>query len=104
MTRTDAPTPDGSVSAQITRAVVGVFRDYTGRGPTKARTFLTRTALDFALTAADADARSGTTARRSSGSRPPRTSASCCRPSTPRSGGIGSGCSLDKHRAHPRIR
>ena len=40
MTSPDAPRTDGSMAAQITKAVVGVFRDYTGRGPTKARTFL----------------------------------------------------------------
>ena len=36
----DAPSHDGPVGAAITKAVVGVFRDYTGRGPTKARTVL----------------------------------------------------------------
>jgi uncharacterized protein YbcI len=40
MTSPHEPRTDGSLSAQITRAVVGVFRDHTGRGPTKARTFL----------------------------------------------------------------
>jgi uncharacterized protein YbcI len=40
MTSPDAPSTDGPVSAAITKAVVGVFRDYTGRGPTKARTYL----------------------------------------------------------------
>jgi uncharacterized protein YbcI len=40
MTSPDEPRTDGPLGAQITRAVVGVFRDYTGRGPTKARTFL----------------------------------------------------------------
>jgi uncharacterized protein YbcI len=36
----DEPRTDGPLAAQITTAVVGLFRDYTGRGPTKARTFL----------------------------------------------------------------
>ena len=40
MTSQDPRAPDGQVTASITKAVVGVFRDYTGRGPTKARTFL----------------------------------------------------------------
>jgi uncharacterized protein YbcI len=39
LTSPDAPRNDGSAAAQITKAVVGVFRDYTGRGPTKARTY-----------------------------------------------------------------
>ncbi len=38
-TPADRPT-DGPLAAAITRGVVGVFRDYTGRGPTKARAFL----------------------------------------------------------------
>jgi uncharacterized protein YbcI len=40
MTSPDEPRTDGPLAAQITKAVVGVFRDYTGRGPTKARTFV----------------------------------------------------------------
>jgi uncharacterized protein YbcI len=40
MTSRDEPRTDGPLAAQITTAVVGLFRDYTGRGPTKARTFL----------------------------------------------------------------
>jgi uncharacterized protein YbcI len=40
MTSPDEPRTDGPLSAEITKAVAGVFRDYTGRGPTKARTFL----------------------------------------------------------------
>ena len=40
MTSPHYPRTDGPLTAQITNAVVGVFRDYTGRGPTKARTFL----------------------------------------------------------------
>jgi len=35
----DRPT-DGPLGAAITKAVVAVFRDYTGRGPTKAQSFL----------------------------------------------------------------
>jgi len=45
----DEPRTDGSASAQITRAVVGVFRDYTGRGPTKARTFLNENTVHVLL-------------------------------------------------------
>lgn len=30
--------PDGRLNAAISNAVVGIFRDYLGRGPTKART------------------------------------------------------------------
>ena len=45
----DEPRTDGPVSAQITRAVVGVFRDYTGRGPTKARTFLNENTVHVLL-------------------------------------------------------
>jgi uncharacterized protein YbcI len=40
MTSPNYTRTDGPLTAQITNAVVGVFRDYTGRGPTKARTFL----------------------------------------------------------------
>jgi uncharacterized protein YbcI len=40
MTSPDVSRANGSLTAEITRAAVGVFRDYTGRGPTKARTFL----------------------------------------------------------------
>ncbi len=40
MTSQEPRAPDGPVAASITKAVVGGFRDYTGRGPTKARTFL----------------------------------------------------------------
>jgi uncharacterized protein YbcI len=35
----DEPRTDGPLAVQITTAVVGLFHDYTGRGP-KARTFL----------------------------------------------------------------
>ena len=40
MTTPDSRPTDGSTAAAMTKAVVAVFRDYTGRGPTKARTFL----------------------------------------------------------------
>src|SRR4051794_37101955 len=33
---------DGAVSAALSNAVVGLVRDYTGRGPTKARTSISR--------------------------------------------------------------
>jgi uncharacterized protein YbcI len=33
---------DGSVSAAVSNAVVGLVRQYTGRGPTKARTHISR--------------------------------------------------------------
>jgi uncharacterized protein YbcI len=49
MTSPDASRTDGALSAEITKAVVGVFRNYTGRGPTKARTFLTRTPCTSSL-------------------------------------------------------
>jgi uncharacterized protein YbcI len=32
---------NGSVSAEISKGIVGIMRDYTGRGPTKARTTIT---------------------------------------------------------------
>ena len=49
MTSPDPARTDGPLSAQITRAVVGVFRDYTGRGPTKARTFLNENTVHVLL-------------------------------------------------------
>jgi uncharacterized protein YbcI len=49
MTSPDEPRTDGPLSADITRAVVGVFRDYTGRGPTKARTFLNENTVHVLL-------------------------------------------------------
>jgi len=33
-------TPKGSISAAISSAVVQLMREYTGRGPTKARTYV----------------------------------------------------------------
>lgn len=33
------PTPDGELNAAIARAVVGIYRDIAGRGPTRARVF-----------------------------------------------------------------
>lgn len=35
---TDAPSPAGSITAAISNAAVQILADYTGRGPTKART------------------------------------------------------------------
>ena len=40
MPESDDRTSDGPLAASITKAVVAVFRDYTGRGPEKAQTFL----------------------------------------------------------------
>jgi uncharacterized protein YbcI len=39
----------GTQSAAITKAVVGIFRDYTGRGPTKARTFVNEDMINVLL-------------------------------------------------------
>jgi uncharacterized protein YbcI len=49
MTSPEPLSTDGSVSAQITKDAVGVFRDYTGRGPTKARTFLNENMVQVLL-------------------------------------------------------
>jgi uncharacterized protein YbcI len=49
MMNSDRAPADGSVSAAITKAVVGVFRDYTGRGPTKARTTVTEDVIHVLL-------------------------------------------------------
>src|SRR5215208_3896077 len=49
MTSPDTSRTDGPLAAQITRAVVGVFRDYTRRGPTKARTFLNENTVHVLL-------------------------------------------------------
>lgn len=35
---TDAPSPAGSITAAISNAAVQILAEYTGRGPTKART------------------------------------------------------------------
>ena len=42
MPNPDDRATDGPLAASITKAVVAVFRDYTGRGPTKAQTFLNK--------------------------------------------------------------
>jgi uncharacterized protein YbcI len=39
----------GTQSAAITKSVVGIFRDYTGRGPTKARTFVNEDLIQVLL-------------------------------------------------------
>jgi uncharacterized protein YbcI len=49
MTSPDESRTPGSLSADITKAVVGVYRDYTGRGPTKARTFLNENTVHVLL-------------------------------------------------------
>ena len=49
MTSHGASRTDGPLAAQITKAVVGVFRNYTGRGPTKARTFLNENTVHVLL-------------------------------------------------------
>jgi uncharacterized protein YbcI len=49
MTSPEESRTPGSLSADITKAVVGVFRDYTGRGPTKARTFLNENTVHVLL-------------------------------------------------------
>jgi uncharacterized protein YbcI len=41
MTAQDAPPPTGVLAGQISRAVVQLFREYTGRGPTQAHTTIT---------------------------------------------------------------
>jgi uncharacterized protein YbcI len=38
----DARTSNGAAAAEISRRAVQILREYTGRGPTKARTVLTR--------------------------------------------------------------
>jgi uncharacterized protein YbcI len=38
----DTSTTNGAVAAEISRRAVQILREYTGRGPTKARTVLTR--------------------------------------------------------------
>jgi uncharacterized protein YbcI len=44
-TRTD----DGSVSADISRRAVQILREYTGRGPTKARTVISKDTVAIVL-------------------------------------------------------
>jgi uncharacterized protein YbcI len=41
MTTHDNPPPTGVLAGQISRAVVQLFREYTGRGPTQAHTTIT---------------------------------------------------------------
>jgi len=41
MTTATAPPPTGVLAGQISRAVVQLFREYTGRGPTQAHTTIT---------------------------------------------------------------
>ena len=57
MTSPESRPTDGPLAAAITKAVVAVFRDYTGRGPTKARTFfndnLVQVLLEDTLTTAE---------------------------------------------------
>jgi uncharacterized protein YbcI len=40
---------DGTVAAEISRRAVQILREYTGRGPTKARTILTRDTVAIVL-------------------------------------------------------
>jgi uncharacterized protein YbcI len=44
-----ARTQDGSVAADISRGAVRVLREYTGRGPTKARTVMTEDTVAIVL-------------------------------------------------------
>jgi uncharacterized protein YbcI len=41
MTTVAPPTPTGVLAGQISRAVVQLYREYTGRGPTQAHTTIT---------------------------------------------------------------
>jgi uncharacterized protein YbcI len=45
----DTRTQDGSVAADISRGAVRVLREYTGRGPTKARTVINRDTVAIVL-------------------------------------------------------
>ena len=51
------PTETGSPERQISRGVVAIYKDYTGRGPTHARTvitdFLSTTVVEDSLTKAE---------------------------------------------------
>ncbi len=51
MTETDehVALDDGAVSAALSNAVVGLVREYTGRGPTKARTSISRDLVSVVL-------------------------------------------------------
>lgn len=42
-------TPKGSISAAISSAVVQLMREYTGRGPTKARTYINEDLITVVL-------------------------------------------------------
>lgn len=44
-----AETPKGSVSSAISGAVVQLMREYTGRGPTKARTYINEDLITVVL-------------------------------------------------------
>jgi uncharacterized protein YbcI len=45
----DARTQDGSVAADISRGAVHLLREYTGRGPTKARTVISEDTIAIIL-------------------------------------------------------
>ena len=45
----DTRTEDGSVSADISRRAVQILREYTGRGPTKARTVMSKDTVAIIL-------------------------------------------------------
>jgi uncharacterized protein YbcI len=45
----DTRTEDGSVAADISRGAVQLLRDYTGRGPTKARTVISKDTVAIVL-------------------------------------------------------
>ena len=45
----DIHTEDGSVAADISRGVVQLLREYTGRGPTKARTVISEDTVAIVL-------------------------------------------------------
>ena len=45
----DTRSKDGSVSAEISRRAVQILREYTGRGPTKAMTVLTKDTVAIVL-------------------------------------------------------
>ena len=49
MTSPDQRPHGGSLAATITKSVVAVYREHTGRGPTKARTFLNEGLINVLL-------------------------------------------------------
>jgi uncharacterized protein YbcI len=49
MPDTGTQTQDGSVAADISRGAVQVLREYTGRGPTKARTVISKDTVAIVL-------------------------------------------------------